>query len=36
MQRHIMIEIVNHSRSNALNRSVKILLRVGTGAGVVA
>ena len=31
MQRHTMIEIVNHSRSTALGRSVKILLGGGCG-----
>ena len=33
MQRHTMTEVVNHSRSTALERSVKILLGVGWVGG---
>ena len=33
MQRHTMIEIVNHSRSTVLERSVKILMGGGGGGG---
>ena len=33
MQRHTMTEIVNHSKSTALERSVKTLLGGGGGGG---
>ena len=33
MQRHTMVEIINNSRSTALERSVKTLLGVSLGGG---